>query len=76
MAAKGDVGEDNSAGGVIGINGNPHTDTARSALVAQPVGVGCYVGADVEALKQVGCGLGRERNSGVADYQAVRRVGQ
>ena len=37
MAAKGDVGGDNSAGGVIGINGNPHPDTAGRAMVAQPV---------------------------------------
>jgi len=37
IAAKGDVGEDNSAGGVIGINGNPHPDTAGRALLTQPV---------------------------------------
>ena len=37
MAAKGDVGEDNSTSGVNGINGNQHPDSAGRALVAQPV---------------------------------------
>ena len=40
MAAKGDVGQDNSEGGVIGIGGNPHPETAGRAPVEQTVGKG------------------------------------
>ena len=76
LAAKGNAGEDHCAGGVIRIGGNPHPGNARRGLVAQPVGEGGELGGGVEALEQFGGGLGRERTSGAADEQAVRRLGQ
>ena len=76
LAAKGNVGEDYGAGGVIGIGGNPHPGTAGRGLVAQPVGEGGDLSGRVDALEQFGCGLKRGRSSGAADEKAARRLGQ
>ena len=67
LATEGNAGENYCAGGVIGIGGNPHPNTAGRGLVAQPVGEGGDLGGGVEALEQVGGGLGRERTPGAAD---------